>query len=318
MYDGVPSEGPVSDEMALKLIHGYLACVSYTDDMIGMLLDELESLEMLDDTIIILWGDHGFQLGDHTLWCKHTLFETSMHAPLIISAPGYRSGQRVNSLAEMVDIYPTLCELAGLEFPSHLQGKSLISTMEDPDSIHKKAIYGRYHAGETVRTERFQFSEWTNGDRMLYDHKRDPNEDINVVADPKYAKVVEAMSSALIQHREKIAFDESTNLEAVDQPENYAPTWNKSEFNQKETRQPLAIVGNEYQSYVNWRVKDAEGDSLTFEKVSGPAWLEMSNSKYGRLTGIPGKSDRGDNIFVISVTDGFNSPVVAEMTLEVK
>ena len=78
---------------------------------------------MLDETIIILWGDHGFQLGDHTLWCKHTLFETSMHAPLIISAPGYEAGQRVNSLAEMVDIYPTLCELAGLELPPHLQGK---------------------------------------------------------------------------------------------------------------------------------------------------------------------------------------------------
>ena len=141
MYDGVPSEGPVSDEMALKLIHGYLACVSYTDDMIGKLIDELESLEMLDNTIIILWGDHGFQLGDHTLWCKHTLFETSMHAPLIISAPGYKPGQRVNSLAEMVDIYPTLCELAGLEFPLHLQGKSLVPTLEDPSSTHKSYLW---------------------------------------------------------------------------------------------------------------------------------------------------------------------------------
>ena len=158
MYDDIPSEGPVSDAMALKLIHGYLACVSYTDDMIGKLLDELERLEMLDETIIILWGDHGFQLGDHTLWCKHTLFETSMHAPLIISAPGYEAGQRVDSLAEMVDIYPTLCELAGLELPLHLQGKSLVPTMENPNAMHKKAIFGRYHAGETVRTERFQYS----------------------------------------------------------------------------------------------------------------------------------------------------------------
>jgi arylsulfatase A-like enzyme len=318
MYDDVPSEGPVSDAMALKLIHGYLACVSYTDDMIGKLLDELESLEMLDDTIIILWGDHGFQLGDHTLWCKHTLFETSMHAPLIISAPGYEAGQRVNSLAEMVDIYPTLCELAGLELPTHLQGKSLVPTMEDPDTTHKKAIYGRYHAGETVRTERFQYSEWSNGDRMLYDHKKDPNEDINVVANPKYAKVVKALAGALMKHREKIEFDESTNLEAVEQPENLAPTWNKSAFNQKETRQPVATVGTEYQSFVNWRVKDAEGDSLTYAKISGPEWLKMSNVKYGRLNGIPKKSDRGTNVFVLSVTDGVNPPALAEMTLEVK
>lgn len=318
MYDDVPSEGPVSDAMALKLIHGYLACVSYTDDMIGKLLDELESLEMLDDTIIILWGDHGFQLGDHTLWCKHTLFETSMHAPLIISAPGYEAGQRVNSLAEMVDIYPTLCELAGLELPTHLQGKSLVPTMEDPDTTHKKAIYGRYHAGETVRTERFQYSEWSNGDRMLYDHEKDPNEDINVVANPKYAKVVKALAGALMKHREKIEFDESTNLEAVEQPENLAPTWNKSAFNQKETRQPVATVGTEYQSFVNWRVKDAEGDSLTYAKISGPEWLKMSNVKYGRLNGIPKKSDRGTNVFVLSVTDGVNPPALAEMTLEVK
>jgi arylsulfatase A-like enzyme len=318
MYDDVPSEGPVSDAMALKLIHGYLACVSYTDDMIGKLLDELESLEMLDDTIIILWGDHGFQLGDHTLWCKHTLFETSMHAPLIISAPGYEAGQRVNSLAEMVDIYPTLCELAGLELPTHLQGKSLVPTMEDPDKTHKKAIYGRYHAGETVRTERFQYSEWSNGDRMLYDHKKDPNEDINVVANPKYAKVVKALAGALMKHREKIEFDESTTLEAIEQPENLAPTWNKSAFNQKETRQPVATVGTEYQSFVNWRVKDAEGDSLTYAKISGPEWLKMSNVKYGRLNGIPKKSDRGTNVFVLSVTDGVNPPALAEMTLEVK
>ena len=318
MYDDIPSEGPISDTMALKLIHGYLACVSYTDAMIGKLLDELESLEMLDETIIILWGDHGFQLGDHTLWCKHTLFETSMHAPLIISAPGYGAGQRVNSLAEMVDIYPTLCELAGLKLPAHLQGKSLVPTMENPNTIHKKAIFGRYHAGETVRTDRFQYSEWTNNDRMLYDHMRDPNEDINVVDDPKYAKVVNAMAAVLRKHREKIAYDDSTNLEALDQPENFAPTWNRSAFNQNQTRQPVATVGVEYSSYVNWRVKDAEGDPLSYAKVSGPEWLEMSNAQYGRLMGTPKKSDRGSNIFVLSVTDGFNPPVLAEMTLEVE
>ena len=79
-------------------IDSWIFAVFYTDDMIGKLLDELERLEMLDETIIILWGDHGFQLGDHTLWCKHTLFETSMHAPLIIGAPGYEAGQRVNYL----------------------------------------------------------------------------------------------------------------------------------------------------------------------------------------------------------------------------
>ncbi len=318
MYDGVPSEGPVSDEMALKLIHGYLACVSYTDDMIGKLIDELESLEMLDNTIIILWGDHGFQLGDHTLWCKHTLFETSMHAPLIISAPGYKPGQRVNSLAEMVDIYPTLCELAGLEFPLHLQGKSLVPTLEDPLTTHKKAIYGRYHAGETVRTQRFQYSLWENGDKMLYDHLKDPNENINVVDDEKYSKVVEALSSALITHRKKVNYDENTNLEDLKVVENSPPAWTRLLFNQKDTRQPFATVGETYQAYVNFRVKDPEGDPLTYSKVSGPSWLKMTNSKYGRVSGIPLKSDVGLNEFIVSVSDGVNPPVQATMLLEVK
>ena len=218
----------------------------------------------------------------------------------------------------MVDIYPTLCELAGLKLPTHLQGKSLVPIMEDPQKTHKKAIYGRYHGGETVRTERFQYSEWGNGEKMLYDHKKDPKEDINVVANPKYAKVVEALSAALLKHREKIAFDESTNLKALEQLENFAPEWNKSAFNQKETRQPFATVGSEYQSYVNWRVKDIEGDSLTYAKISGPDWLKMANAKYGRLNGIPTKSDRGTNVFVLSVTDGVNPPVLAEMTLEVQ
>ena len=317
-YGGVPKSGPVSDAMAKKLIHGYLACVSYTDAMIGRLLDELEAQALLDNTIIVLWGDHGFQLGDHSLWCKHTLFKTSMHAPLIISAPGYGSGQRVQSLVEMVDIYPTLCELAGLELPSHVQGKSLVPTMENPKSIHKRAIFGRYHSGETVRTSNFQYSEWNHGGKMLYDHKKDPHEDINVVEDPRYAKVVEAMAQLLQNHRDKLAFDAGTSLEDLAEVENTPPQWNSSDFNQKGTRQPFATVGEAYQSYVNWRVTDLEKDSLYYQKVSGPEWLELTNAQYGRLNGTPSASDRGLNNFVISVSDGFNPPVEARMTLEVK
>lgn len=329
-YGGVPKKGPVSDDMAKKLIHGYLACVSYTDAMIGQLIDELERLEMLDDTIIILWGDHGYQLGDHTLWCKHTLLETSMHAPLIVSAPGFAPGQRVSSLAEMVDIYPTLCELAGIELPNHLQGKSLVPVMEDPKQTHKKAIFGRYHGGETVRTDRFQYSEWDNGDRMLYDHKVDPSEDKNVIDDPKYSKVAEAMESVLKKHREKVEFDANTDLDAPSeasagaQSGNTPPVWNASSFNQKSTKTPFASVGEEYLAYVNWRVSDAEEKlnnqdrRLVFKKVSGPQWLSMAGPKYGKVSGTPAKSDIGINKFILSVSDGVNAPVQATMILEVK
>lgn len=317
-YGGVPKQGAVSDAMAQALVHGYLACVSYTDAMIGRLLDELETQSMLDDTIIILWGDHGFQLGDHSLWCKHTLFKTSMHAPLIISAPGYTAGQRVQSLVEMVDIYPTLCELAGLNLPPHLQGKSLVPTMKNPESVHKQAIFGRYHAGETVRTANFQYSEWSHGGSMLFDHGRDPHEDVNVVADPRYQKVVEAMAQLLQTHREKLAFDDGIELDSSSLVENAAPQWNSLNFSQKGTRQPFATVGEAYQSYVNWRVADADDDRLTYSKVSGPEWLEMTNAQYGRLNGTPAASDRGINTFILNVSDGVNPPVEASMSLEVR
>ena len=329
-YGGVPKRGAVSDEMAKKLIHGYLACVSYTDAMIGQLIDELERLEMLDNTIIILWGDHGFQLGDHTLWCKHTLFETSMHAPLIVSAPGFTPGQRVSSLAEMVDIYPTLCELAGLDLPDHLQGKSLVSVMEDPNRTHKKAIFGRYHAGETVRTDRFQYSEWDNGGSMLYDHKVDPSEDKNVIDDPKYSKVVDSMQSVLKNHRKKVEFDANTNLNALAEETsnnssgNTPPIWNSNNFNQKGTGNPYASVGDQYTTFVNWRVTDIEEKlskddrRLKFKKVSGPQWLSMVGPNYGKLSGTPLKSDVGVNEFILSVSDGVNPPVQARMVLEVK
>ena len=324
MYDDIPKEGPVSDEMAIKLIHGYLACVSYTDDMIGKLLDELEIQGLLNDTIIVLWGDHGFQLGDHSLWCKHTLFETSMHAPLIISAPGYKSNQRVNSLVEMVDIYPTLCELAGLELPQHLQGKSLVPSLENPDIVHKKAIYGRYHSGETVRTDRFQYSEWDNGQSMLYDHLRDPNENINVVSDKRYSKVVEAMALALRKHRNKVEFDENTNLNNIVESSNTPPVWNSNDFNQNSTGKKYAFVGEEYNAFVNWRVSDAEEKlseddrRLIFKKESGPEWLSLVSPKYGKFSGTPSKRDVGLNEFILSVSDGVNAPVRARMALEVK
>ena len=139
-YGGIPKEGPVSDELARILIHGYYACVSYTDKLIGDLLDELERLDIEDNTIVILVGDHGWQLGEHTLWCKHALFETSLHTPMIIKAPGFKPGQRTKALAEFVDLYPTICELAGLEAPDHLQGKSLVPVMKNPSANHKTAI----------------------------------------------------------------------------------------------------------------------------------------------------------------------------------
>ncbi len=185
-YAGIPAKGPVSDESARNLIHGYYACVSYTDALIGKLLNELDRLKLTDDAIVVLWGDHGWNLGEHTLWCKHSCYETSMKIPLIVRAPRIKGGQRRSGLIESIDLYPSLCELAGLPLPDHLQGQSFATLMKDADAEWKSAAVGRFQNGDTIRTDAFRFTEYTDkkGKRtsqMLYDHTADPHENVNVV-----------------------------------------------------------------------------------------------------------------------------------------
>lgn len=194
-YYGVPSEGPVSDEMAHQLIHGYYACVSYVDAQIGRLLDALDELGLAKNTVVVLWGDHGWQLGEHSLWCKHANFKTSLNAPLIISAPGFRGSQKTEALVEFVDIFPSLCELAGLEKPVQLQGQSFVSLMKNPELSWKNAVYSRFVQGESVKTKRYLFTEWFNNEgevysTMLYDHQTDPSENINISGDPSVKDTV--------------------------------------------------------------------------------------------------------------------------------
>jgi arylsulfatase A-like enzyme len=185
-YSGIPAKGPVSTETARNLIHGYYACVSYTDAQIGKLLDELDRLKLTDNTIVVLWGDHGWNLGEHTLWCKHSCYETSMQIPLIVTAPGIKGGQRRTGLAESIDLYPSLCELAGLPLPAHLQGLSFAKLMKNPQADWKTAAVGRFKYGDTIRTDAFRFTEYTDAkgrlqSTMLYDHSTDPRENENVV-----------------------------------------------------------------------------------------------------------------------------------------
>jgi len=125
-YGDIPQRGPLADEKARELIHGYYACVSFIDAQIGKLLAELDRLKLADNTVVVLWGDHGWNLGEHGLWCKHANFETSVHVPLVIRAPGMPTGRSTAALSEFVDLYPTLCELAGVPGPDHLQGASAV------------------------------------------------------------------------------------------------------------------------------------------------------------------------------------------------
>lgn len=201
-YAGIPQRGPLPDETARRLIHGYYACVSYVDALIGQLLDELEALGVEDNTIVILWGDHGWQLGEHGLWCKHSCFETSMHSPLIVRAPGLPAAVQVQELVEFIDIYPSLCELAGLPLPEHLDGASFVGWMRGEERSAATEALGRYGQGETLRTNRYRYTEYldTNGKpraRMLYDHQNDPHETVNIAEHPEHRELVQRLSERL-------------------------------------------------------------------------------------------------------------------------
>ena len=187
-YSGIPAEGAVPDKMAHELIRGYYASVSYVDAQIGKVLDALEELGLAENTIVILWGDHGWQLGEHALWCKHANFKTSLNAPLIVRPPGFEGQSKTEGLVEFIDIYPSLCELAGLSLPDQLQGKSFVPLLKDPGLLWKNAVYSRFHKGESVITTRYLYTEWFDKegnsiDRMIYDHEKDPEENINIIDD---------------------------------------------------------------------------------------------------------------------------------------
>jgi len=207
-YENIPSKGPLGEEKALKLIHAYYACVSYIDAQIGKLLDELDRLGLRHNTVVVLWGDHGWQLGEHGLWCKHTNFEIATRVPMIISAPGQSSpGSRCDALVEFVDIYPTLADLCGLPIPNGLEGLSLVPLLNGPNRLWKSAAFSQYPRkggmGYSMRTDRFRYTEWRKEKKILarelYDHQTDEDENTNLANLPQYKTTVEALSKKLGQ-----------------------------------------------------------------------------------------------------------------------
>lgn len=204
-YYGIPKKGPLSAEMAKQLIHCYYASVSYVDAQIGRVVDELDKLGLRDNTIIVLWGDHGWQLGEHNLWCKHTNFDIATRVPLIFSVPGQKKiGTKSNALVELVDIYPTLAQAAGLSLPSHLEGTSVMPLLDNPDQSWKTAAFSQYPRrgnimGYSMRTDRYRYNRWvkrSTGELVgmeLYDHQVDPDENINVAGKPENAALLKQL-----------------------------------------------------------------------------------------------------------------------------
>lgn len=204
-YSDIPRNGALDADKALELIHGYYAALSYTDAQIGKLLDALDRLNLADNTIVVVWGDHGWKLGEHGMWCKHTNYENDARVPLIMRAPGKKAGVTSGGLVEFVDIYPTLADLAGLEAPSDLEGASFAPLLDNPDLPWKAAAFSQYprsHGGQqlmgySMTDGRYRLTRWVERKRPsqlvaaeLYDHKTDPAENVNVAARPEYAKAL--------------------------------------------------------------------------------------------------------------------------------
>ncbi|MCA9215194.1 MAG: sulfatase [Planctomycetales bacterium] len=142
---GIPKHGPLGDELSRTLKHAYLACVSYVDAQIGRIIQALQDIGVRDDTIIIVWGDHGWHLGDMGVWGKATNYEIATRVPLFIWTPNMKTrGQKTRALVELVDIYPTLCELAGVPVPAHVEGHSFVPLLTEPHRDWKKAVFSQY------------------------------------------------------------------------------------------------------------------------------------------------------------------------------
>jgi len=221
MYDDIPTQGTLSDEKARKLIHGYYACVSYVDAQIGKILDKLEELELDKNTIIVLWGDHGWHLGEHSLWCKHSNFHKTLRTPLIVCAPGFSKGEYTEAMTELIDLYPTLCELSDIPVPDHLDGTSFAPVLKDPTSSVKDAVYCRYIEGESVVNQRYTYTEWRDlkGEKyasMLYDRKNDPDENNNIVDQQAYREIVDSLSKRMVQFNGEIKLKSNNMFSTTD------------------------------------------------------------------------------------------------------
>ncbi|QGY45631.1 sulfatase-like hydrolase/transferase [Maribellus comscasis] len=222
-YHGIPAKGMLDDETSRNLIHGYYAAISMIDAQVGKLLSALKENDLLDNTIIVLWGDHGWKLGDYGNWCKHSNMEYDTNAPLFISVPWMHKDLKTKSLAEFVDIYPTLCDLAGLEKPSHLEGQSLLPILQNPDTeVNEMAIsqfprgrsLGYDHKNEimgySIRTGDYRFTRWQKYENPkevmaveLYDHSEAKTAEINLATEKKYAKRVEELNRLLDEELSK-------------------------------------------------------------------------------------------------------------------
>lgn len=219
----LPQEKPLDAASQRKLVHGYYACVSYIDAQVGRLMHTLDSLGLAKNTIIVLWGDHGWKLGEHNAWAKQTNYEIDTHVPMIVAGPGVQAtGAKITALTEFVDIYPSLLEMTGFKVPSNLEGKSFVPLLKEPKQEWKKAAFSQFLLGRfgkiaripgevmgyTVRTDKYRYVEWYQWDKTnntattllskeLFDEKADPQENVNLAGNKKYNTLMKSLNEQL-------------------------------------------------------------------------------------------------------------------------
>jgi len=206
-----------------ELIHGYMACISYIDAQLGKLLDELDRRNITDKTVIVLWGDHGFHLGDHTEWCKHSNFEQATRIPFMFAGPGVEKNQKSHHPVNLVDLFPTVFDLAGVAQHSQADGKSLVPLLDNNSAttIEMDYAYHQYKRGAkmgySIRTDRYRYTEWHDNNyrsydnynnskisgRELYDYETDPLETRNLVKEANYTTIAKELKSKLKSHLTK-------------------------------------------------------------------------------------------------------------------
>lgn len=207
-----PNESPLTEAQQRELKHGYYAAISFVDAQIGRLLDELDHLGLTNSTVVVLWSDHGWKLGEYGGWCKQTNYEIDTRAPLMIRLPGAKAnGTRTDALAEFVDIYPTLADIAGLPVPEELQGVSLKPLLTGEAAKVKDAAFSQFprreddgeYMGYAMRTDRYRYIEWLEMTsrqivaQELYDHENDPGENENIAAQPEQAALLARLSEQM-------------------------------------------------------------------------------------------------------------------------
>lgn len=197
----------VTQDQAREALQAYWASISFVDAQVGRLLDALDRLRLTERTIVVFWSDHGYHVGEHGLWMKMSLFEGSARVPLVVAAPNAKTPGGVSRrTVELLDLYPTLTELCGIPAPEHLDGRSLVPLLDDPDATWTKPAYTQLwrdgFPGHSIRTERYRYTEWDHGGKgaQLYDYDADPGETRNLVASPEHVSVVAELRRQVRDH----------------------------------------------------------------------------------------------------------------------